>query len=311
MNQTAAEAVIEIQGLEVRYGRTVALDGVSLEIEAGTVFALLGRNGAGKSSLVRCLLGHRKPSAGRVALFGRDSWRHRHRLMARLGVVPEEPDAPPSMSARQLGRFSCRLYPRWDAAGYAARLRRFEVPEDVAFARLSKGQKAQVMLSLALASEPRLLILDDPTLGLDAVARRAVYEELVVDLADRETTVFVTTHDLPGIESIATRVALLAGGRVLLDEELEALKHRFRRVTFGRRDGRGDRQGDGTELLADLAPVEVKSRGRGVEALVARFDEEAFERLRAMPDVEGTEVWPAALEDVVVALTEAGREAGR
>ncbi len=306
------ETVIEVEGLEVRYGKAVALAGVSLSVEAGSVCALLGRNGAGKSSLVRCLLGHRQPSAGRVALFGRDSWRHRHRLMARLGVVPEEPDAPPSMTARQLGRFSSRLYPRWDAGGYAARLKRFEVPAGTAFARLSKGEKAQVMLSLALASEPRILILDDPTLGLDAVARRAVYEELVVELADRETTVFIASHDMPGVESVATRVALLTGGELLLDEELEAIKHRFRRVSFGRRDGRGDRRRDGTDLLAALEPLEVKSRGRGVEALVARFDEAALERLRAVPDVEGVEVWPAALEDVIIALTEVpGKEARR
>ncbi len=312
MNQDSMETVIEVDSLEVRYGKTVALGGVSLKVAPGSVYALLGRNGAGKSSMVRCLLGHRKPSAGRVALYGRDCWRRRHRLMERLGVVPEEPDAPPSMTAGQLGRFSRRLYPRWDTDGYAARLRRFEVPADTAFARLSKGEKAQVMLSLALASEPRLLILDDPTLGLDAVARRAVYEELVVELADRDLTVFITSHDLRGIESIATRVALLAGGKIFLDEGLEDLKSRFRHVAFGRVNGRGDRRRDGTDLLDELEPVEVKSRGRGVEALVARFDQQAFERLCAIPDVDGGEVWPATLEDIVIALTEfGGKEASR
>ena len=311
MNQQLVETVIDVESIEVRYGRSKALDGVSLRVAAGSVYALLGRNGAGKSSMVRCLLGHLKPSAGRIALFGRDSWRHRHRLMARLGVVPEEPDAPPSMTASRLGSFSSHLYPRWDAGGYAARLRRFDVPAGVAFARLSKGEKAQVMLSLALASRPRLLVLDDPTLGLDAVARQAVYEELVVELADRELTVFITSHDLAGIESLATRVALLASGRILLDEDLETLKGRFRRVTFGRLDGRGDRREDGTDLLDGLEPVEVKSRGRGVEALVARFDPRAFERLRATPDVDNPEVWPVSLEEIVIALSEAGAEARR
>ena len=316
--------VIDVEALEVRYGRAVALDGVTLSVAASSVYALLGRNGAGKSSLVRCMLGQRPPSAGRVALFGRDSWRHRHQLMARLGVVPEEPDAPPSMTANQLGRFSSRLYPRWDADGYAERLRRFRVPEDTAFGRLSKGEKAQVMLSLALASEPRLLILDDPTLGLDAVARRAVYEELVVELADRETTVFVTSHDLAGVESIATHVALLAEHKILFDEDLEALKYRFRRVSVTQRVASpgdaspGDASpGDASpspgddEPFAGLEPIDVKARGRGVEALVARFDEAAIERLRGRPDVESVEVWPAALEDIVIALTEDGRVTSR
>lgn len=298
------ESVIRIESLGVCYGRTVALEDVSLRVAAGEVCALLGRNGAGKSSLVRCLLGHRRPSTGQIAVFGHDTWTHRAELMEKIGVVPEAPDAPPAMTAGQLGRFSSSLYPRWDARGYSERLRRCEVPFNTAFARLSKGQKAQVMLSLALASKPRLLILDDPTLGLDAVARRAVYEELVVELADREVTMLITSHDLPGIESFATGIALLRGGRLLLDEPLEALKQRFRYISFGRIEGHGDRLSDGSDLLEGLQPLTVRSRGRGIEALIARFDERRFERLRATPDIEAAETWPASLEDIVIALTD-------
>ncbi len=313
MSNTAAEdandPVIDVERLSVRYGKTTALDGVTLRVAPGSVYALLGRNGAGKSSLVRCLLGQQRPDSGRVCLFGRETWRHRASLMADLGVVPEEPDAPVAMTPRQLGRFCSRLYPRWNAAGFSARLSRFEVPLTTAFGQLSKGQKAQVMLSLALAPYPRLLVLDDPTLGLDVVARRAVYEELVVELADRGMTVFITSHDLAGIEAVATRVAILNACKVALEEPLESLKQRFRHVAFGRTDGRGDRSSDGTDLLAALEPLEVRSRGRGVEALVARFDGQAFERLRATADVERAEAWPASLEEIVIAVTEipAGR----
>jgi len=124
-------ACIEIQNLGVRYGKTTALNGVSLGVEAGEVYALLGRNGAGKSSLVRCLLGQQKPDAGQLRLLGRDSWRHRAWLMERLGVVPETPDAPPSMTVKRLASFSRRLYPRWDGEGLKKRLRRFDVPWDL------------------------------------------------------------------------------------------------------------------------------------------------------------------------------------
>lgn len=306
--ETLAGPVIEVDSLGVRYGSKVALDGVSLRVEAGAVHALLGRNGAGKSSLVRCLLGHLPPSSGRVTVFGKESWEHRGELMETVGVVPEEPDAPPAMTASQLGRFNARLYPSWDAAGYETRLGRFEVPLDTPFARLSRGQRAQVMLSMALAAKPSLLILDDPTLGLDAVARRAVFEELVVELADRELTVLITSHDLPGIEGVATAVAILRGGKLLLEEKLESLKHRFRHVAFGRINGQGDRLRDGSDLLAELEPLQVRSRGRGIEALVSRFDDEAFERLRATADVEAVETWPASLEDIVIGLTEGGAE---
>ena len=303
--------VVEVQDLGVRYGKTEVLSDVSLKVVPGSVYALLGRNGVGKSSLVRCLLGQQKPSSGHVRLVGRDVWRHRTSLMQSLGVVPEDPDAPAAMTPTQLSAFCSRLYPRWDAAGYAERLRRFEIPLSTAFGQLSKGQKAQVMLSLALAPEPRLLVLDDPTLGLDAVARRAVYGELVVELADRGMTVFITSHDHAGIEAVASQVAILSARGLALDEPLEALKTRFRRLAFGRIEGRGDRLSDGTDLLAAFEPLEVKSRGRGIEALVARFDDGAFERLRATSDVEGAEVWPASLEDIVVAVTEVAARRSR
>ena len=204
----------------------------SLSPFRGSVYALLGRNGAGKSSLVRCLLGQQKPTAGGCFLFGEDVWKRRARLMAKVGVVPEDPDAPPSMTARQLSAFCARIYPTWDAPAVEARLARFGVPAGTPYGNLSKGQRALVALALALASSPELLVLDDPTLGLDAVARRAFFEELVGELADRGTTVLLTSHDLAGVESMATRVGILKGGRLVLDEDLEALKARFRRLRY-------------------------------------------------------------------------------
>jgi ABC-2 type transport system ATP-binding protein len=282
---------IALEGLTVRYGQRLALDQVSLTVPEGAVYALLGRNGAGKSSLVRCLLGEQKPSAGRALLLGRDVWRERAAILSEVGVVPEEPDAPPAMTARQLSRFCSRLYPRWDAAGVEARLKRFGVPADTPFGKLSKGQKGQVLMALALAAAPRLLVLDDPTLGLDAVARKAVFEELIGDLADRGTTVFITTHDLAGVERIADRVGILRAGKLVLDEEMESLKTRFRRVSFPRsREAAVGR-------LTPLAPVAVASRGWEVEAVVSQYAEEH------LPAEDGPEVSALTLEEIFIALT--------
>src|SRR6185436_4936005 len=119
----------------VRYGRHVALDDVSLLVPRGSVYALLGRNGAGKSSMIRCLLGQQQPQAGRTALHGLDSWAERTRAMQRTGVVPEEPDAPPNMTVPKIVKFCGRLYSTWDAGAVAERLRRFEIPQDVPFGR--------------------------------------------------------------------------------------------------------------------------------------------------------------------------------
>ena len=219
-----AGPALEMDGLTVSYGRTHVVEGLTLAAPRGSVFALLGRNGAGKSSLLRVLLGQRPPAKGRVRLLGEDPWKHRTSLMARVGVVPEEPDAPPEMTPMALSALCRRLHARWDAPAVAERFRRFEVPTDREFSRLSKGQKGAVMLALALGHAPELLLLDDPTLGLDVVARDAVFREVIGDLADRGTTVFVTTHDLQAIEGIAEHVAILHGGRLALSGRLEALK---------------------------------------------------------------------------------------
>src|SRR6185295_7391885 len=145
---------IRIEGLSVRYRRATACADVSLVVPPGAVYALLGRNGAGKSSLVRCLLGQQKPSTGQARLFGENSWTTRCAAMARIGVVPEEPDAPPALSARTLSDFCRRIYPRWDSGAVSERLRRFEVPAATPFGKLSKGQRGQVMLALALGHSP-------------------------------------------------------------------------------------------------------------------------------------------------------------
>ena len=218
---------LSCEHLTIRYGRTRVLEDVSFVVPARCVYALLGRNGAGKSSLVRCLVGQQRASAGRATLFGADAWRDRTRLMARVGLVPEEPDAPPEVSPERLLALMPNLHPRWDVDGSRQRLQRFAVPLDTPFARLSKGQKGAVMLVLALGHSPELLILDDPTLGLDVVARDAVFREVIGELADRGTTVLVTTHDLAAIEGIADRVGVLSDGRLVLDEPLEAMKERF------------------------------------------------------------------------------------
>jgi ABC-2 type transport system ATP-binding protein len=220
----AAGPALETDDLSVSYGRTRVIEGLTLAVPRRSVYALLGRNGAGKSSLLRVLLGQRPAASGGVRLLGEDPWTRRTSLMAKVGVVPEEPDAPPEMTPLQLSAFCARLHARWDAAAVAERFRLFEVPADRSFGSLSKGQKGAVMLALALGHSPELLLLDDPTLGLDVVARDAVFREVIGDLADRGSTVFVSTHDLRAIEGIADHVAVLHGGRLALAGAMEALK---------------------------------------------------------------------------------------
>lgn len=292
--------VIELEKLKVRYGRTIAVNDVSIRAEEGSVYALLGRNGAGKSSIVRCLLGFQKPNGGEARLFGESVWKRRATLMDRVGVVPEDPDAPPEMKPREILEFCSRLYSRWNHESAISRLKRFKVPLETPFGKLSKGQKREVLLAAALASEPNLLVLDDPTLGLDVVARKELFEELISDLADRGTTVFVTTHDLPGIEGIADRVGIMLEGEMLVDEDLEALKWRFRRIRFTA-GGRTAEQID----LGSLHPVLRKQWGTGVEIVVDNYSTDHLEELRAKSGITEIEVNPLSLEEIFIAVAEA------
>lgn len=220
------DIVVRLDKLTVRYGATVAVDDVTVEIRRGDVYALLGRNGAGKSSLVRCLAGVCRPDAGRVSLLGHDAWRERARAMRRVGVVPEEPDAPPTVSVERLVRFCARVHGDWDADAVRSRVDGLGIDRATPFGALSKGQRKLVSLALALGHRPEVVLLDDPTLGLDVAMRRALYEEIVGELADRGSTVLVTTHDLAGIEGIADRVGILVDGRLVVDERLDELKAR-------------------------------------------------------------------------------------
>lgn len=289
---------VQLEGLGVRYGRHRVLEGVSLGVAPGQVYALLGRNGAGKSSLVRCLLGWQQPSEGRAALFGEEAWTRRTALMARVGVVQESPAAPPKMSVGEILAFCASLYPRWDGAAVEARVARADISLKEAAGTLSKGQRAQLALALALGHGPELLVLDDPTLGLDAVARRAFFETLVLELADRGVAVLLTTHDLAGVEGVADRVGILAAGHLKLDEDLEALKGRFRRL-------RWTGQGPSEEALASLKVLRQDHGTFGGEALVGGFDPGTWARV---PGSDAWEVEPVALEDAFIALVDGSKE---
>lgn len=217
-------APVSLDGVEIAYGRRRILRDLSGSIRTAEVFALLGRNGSGKTTLVASLMGFRPVTAGRIRVLGLDPWKQRATLMRDVGYVPETPDAPPDVTVARIEKFCAALYPTWDSAGFAERLARFSIPTGKRFGELSRGQKGLVQMALALAPAPKLLILDDPTLGFDAVAKASFYEELIGELADRGVTVFLTTHDLAEVERIADRVGILHNGRIALEGSPEELK---------------------------------------------------------------------------------------
>jgi ABC-2 type transport system ATP-binding protein len=241
------------------------------------------------------MAGLQKPGAGAVSVLGEDAWSRRVALMNRVGIVPEEGDAPPAMRVDDLAAFCARLHTRWNAGAVSTRLSRFGIDGRARFGNLSKGMKKQVMLTLALAASPELLILDDPSLGLDVVARKALFDEVIAELADRGITIFVTTHDLGAIETIADRVGILSEGRMVLDEEMETLKSRFRRIRFA--------SAPVALAAGSLSAASVRQWGSGTEAVVSNYDEIAFERFRNTAGVTHAEVAPLSLEEIFIAVT--------
>ena len=281
----------------IRYGKRTAVDDVSLSVAPGSVYALLGRNGAGKSSLVRTLIGQLRPDHGSIEVLGTDVWKGRQALMERVGVVAEEPDAPPEMRVSELGWFYSRLYSRWQQRSFDERVARFGIRQNGRAGELSKGQKKQVSLALALAISPELLILDDPTLGLDVVARKSLFEEVIAHMADFGITVFITTHDLAPVETVADRIGILRDGKLVLDEETETLKSRFRRIRFASQPV--------ALSTANLIAATVRQWGSGTEAVISNYDDLAFERFRDAAQLNA-DVSAMSLEEIFIAV--AGEE---
>ena len=230
-------AAIRVQDASFSYGKKSAFQHLDLTIANGEFFALLGRNGAGKSSLVNCLMGFFEPQQGTVEILGQNVWHQRHTLMNDVALVSESPNVPLTMTARAAARFCARLGQpgRFDHSLFKTLLEEGEVSPRKAFRFLSRGQKTQVTLALALAARPRVLVLDDPTLGLDAVARRRVYRALIEHQTVHEVTVFMTTHDLSAVDGLATHVGFLRQGTLVENGEVAHLKGRYRIANLARK----------------------------------------------------------------------------
>jgi ABC-2 type transport system ATP-binding protein len=227
-----ADNVIEIGGLTRRFGATVALDQVNLTVPRGVVFGLVGVNGAGKTTLIKHVLGLLKAVSGSVRVFGRDPVTDPEGVLVRIGYLSEENDLPGWMRVTELLRYTQAFYPQWDAA-YAEELRQaFALDAAAKVKNLSKGQRARAGLVLALAHRPELLVLDEPSSGLDPVVRRDILGAIIRTIAEEGRTVLFSSHLLHEVERVADHVAMLQQGRVLFSGPLDDIKETHRRLTL-------------------------------------------------------------------------------
>jgi ABC-2 type transport system ATP-binding protein len=224
--------VIAIRNLTRTFGAKRALDNVSLFVPRGVVFGLVGANGAGKTTLIRHVLGLLKAQSGSVRVFGLDPVAEPITVLSRVGYLSEEGDLPGWMRIDELLRYMRAFYPTWDE-GYAQDLRQqFALDPAAKVKNLSKGQRARAGLLVALAYRPELLLLDEPSSGLDPIVRRDILGAIVRTIADEGRTVLFSSHLLEEVERVSDGVAMLKAGRVVFAGELDEVKQTHHRLTL-------------------------------------------------------------------------------
>jgi len=223
------DSVIAAAGLGIALGGKQVLDGLDLEVPRGSIVGLVGRNGAGKTTLIRCLLGLARPDAGGSALLAEPSWDLPDAAKERLGYVAQKPDHPPWLSVRDCCAYVGSFYRSWDAARVASLVERWELDPKQRVGRLSVGQQQALAVILALGHAPELLILDEPASALDPVARRRFLQTIAGEVAGGATVLF-STHLTADLERVADRIAILAHGRIVVHDGIDALRARVRRL---------------------------------------------------------------------------------
>lgn len=285
---------IEIDRLVVRYRGKPALQGLTLGVPRGAVYAFLGDNGAGKTTTMKILTGLVPPDAGRAAILGLDCWSHATELRHRVGYMPERPRFYDWMSVADIGWFTASFHRPGFLPRYREWAERLGLDPNKKLRELSKGGYARVGLALALAPDPEVLLLDEPTSGLDLLTRREFLASLA-GLAAAGRTVFITSHSIAELERACTHVGLLREGKMILSATLEEVRKKVRRVSLRFSDSPPDSTGLGTIL-------EKNGTGRFWQVLVQDPDPDALAALRRRPDVSDVEDSPVSLEEVYAGL---------
>jgi ABC-2 type transport system ATP-binding protein len=288
-----SEFAIELRDLRKSYRGKPALNGLTLEVPEGSIYGFLGRNGAGKSTTIKLIANAIKLDSGTALVFGKDV---ADRVLgvevrSRIGLVTEDKSLYPYMSVEQVIAFTRSFFPKWREDLERRYLRMFELPLKRKSGELSKGMGAKLMLLLALSHEVDLLILDEPTDGLDPAATEQVLREIVSVSAEHGTTIFFSSHQLGEVEQIADYVAIVDRGRCAVSGSLDDLKARYQRVqvTFDREPPESPRWVDGVE--------KIQRNGRTVSLLASANAEAILAQARALPGASA-ERYPVTLKEI-------------
>lgn len=311
---SSAPPAIATQGLERRYGKTIALAPTTLSIPQGSIFALLGHNGAGKTTLLKLLVNILRPSSGTATVLGRPSTSIDGDDFLSIGYVSENQDLPDWMTVRDFLDYQAGFYPQWNDA---ALIQRFDLPMNRKLKHLSRGQRMKAALASVLAFSPSLIVLDEPFSGLDPLVRDELIEALLDAVAmksaagDAPSTILLSSHDLAEIESFCTHVAFLHGGHLLFAEELPHLAARFREVTVT--FGSAANLETNTVVVPPASWLNLQLSGHTARFVHARADVEAVgDQVRAFySGVIDIDQEPMTLRSIFLAVAKSGRDLKR
>lgn len=289
---------IVAENIQMHFKGCNALRGINLTIPKGSVYALLGENGAGKTTFIRILTGFQTPSAGRCTVLGLDPIKDALEIRRRIGYVSDAPTLYDWMKVGEIGWFASSYYPDGFRERFRQSMEQFELPADQKIKHLSKGQRAKVALALALAPDPELLILDEPTSGLDPLVRRSFMESMV-ERASSGKTVLLSSHQISEVERVADWIAILHQGKVQLQGELATLRENVHEVTLSLDDPLRvlPTPPDSAVLLRE------EKDGRQVRWVVQNFTKTLQQQMEVWPGVVSLTTRPVSLEELFVACT--------
>jgi len=265
-------AYIEACGLRKTYGATVALDGIDLQVEEGRILGLIGPNGAGKTTALNAIVGL-TPYEGQLKVVGRDPWNERDQLMRDACFIADVAVLPRWMRVSQALDYLVGIHPRFDRAKAEALLAKTTIRPVSKVRELSKGMVTQLHLAVVMAIDARLLVLDEPTLGLDILYRKQFYDSLLTDYFERSRTVVVATHQVEEVEHILTDVVFLDRGRIVFRRSMEEVESRYREVSV---------HPDKIAAARALNPIHER---QGIGRSVLLFEGVDRQRLAALGDV--------------------------
>jgi len=290
-----ARDVIRAQGLTAYFGAKKVVDQLSMTVPRGSVFAFLGRNGSGKTTTIRMLLGLLPPTRGSSTVLGHDSQHLPSGARARIGYMSESHSLYEWMSVRECGDFQSRFYPRWNARVFDSIVGHFHLDPRAKASSLSRGERAGLSLAITLAPEPELLILDDPAIGLDPVARRSLLESMIYVTRGADRTIFFSSHLLDDVERVADQIAILDRSVLRARCSVEYFREHVRRFVlhFGE-DGAPP-----AALPAIRGLLHARRAGRDLALTIAAPDDDTHQRVRAL-GAASVEETPVTFGDAMV-----------